>query len=305
MGIEFLVRPNDQPMTWDEFCRTTQPFSIALDGYVAEGPIIDIANKRANFNHHEGVVRIPTRATCLQVALYIRIGLFERHFRDQYGPKAYVYMNDCDHDVCLSRFAIKYSYLIKNPVNPCFNKVLGMVDILDTMAGAFPFDKDMPLLQELAWIFEPYTTFRLNGGVDRKNAWEFELILTLVEERIMAYILGDGEKLPLDTRFEVYKQYPTWAITQEIGAQAKIGMMSSGIVAGFYFRDRGNGRWTHTIWRMSDLEDFPVPGFIKHISRLDDAEWGGGDTVGGSNRVLGSKFSPDQLDEIARDYLRK
>ena len=56
---------------WEKFCHETPPYSIALDGFVAEGPRFSFKGLRANFNHHEGVDRLATRATCSQILLAV------------------------------------------------------------------------------------------------------------------------------------------------------------------------------------------------------------------------------------------
>lgn len=152
-NIALVVDPSTPPMSWHHFCRVTEPYAIALDGFVNEGPkfeqrravvsvtggrfclddfgerpaFVNLLQKqgqspeeakrcgdrirdggretfetlskqageafvteaeklgvicnlqdegpRANFNHHEGVSRLETRATCGQVLLAIRMGL--------------------------------------------------------------------------------------------------------------------------------------------------------------------------------------------------------------------------------------
>jgi len=64
MLIELKVRPKDSPMSWDDFVRKCGKYSIALDGYVADSPKLDPLVPVANFNHHENVSRLETRATC-------------------------------------------------------------------------------------------------------------------------------------------------------------------------------------------------------------------------------------------------
>jgi len=95
--IEFIAKPREV-VSWIEFCSTHPRFSIALDGYVPEGPIYQPPEKggpRRNFNHHEGVDRLATRSTCAQVYVAIKMGLFEC-FRERGFPHASVYFNDCD-----------------------------------------------------------------------------------------------------------------------------------------------------------------------------------------------------------------
>ncbi len=71
------------------FVAMAPAFSIALDGYVRGGPQYDWRGPHISFNHHEDVDRLATRATCAQVLMSLRSGLFGR-FRDGQGPKAQV-----------------------------------------------------------------------------------------------------------------------------------------------------------------------------------------------------------------------
>ena len=49
--------------TWDEFQKGTPSESIALDGYVLDGPKFDMDTKHINFDHHNLVQRLSTRST--------------------------------------------------------------------------------------------------------------------------------------------------------------------------------------------------------------------------------------------------
>ena len=64
MAVTLHMRPQDEPLTWEQFCATVGPYAVALDGYVAAGPRFDPAGPRVNFNHHEEVDRLATRSTC-------------------------------------------------------------------------------------------------------------------------------------------------------------------------------------------------------------------------------------------------
>lgn len=106
-GVRLFCQPKDVPLTWDEFVRRCPPFSIALDGYVNSKPLFDPKGPHLNLDHHTGVDRLTTRATCGQTLVVIRQGLFNA-FKDNKGAKANVFVNDCDQDVALSFFLLKY-----------------------------------------------------------------------------------------------------------------------------------------------------------------------------------------------------
>ena len=300
MTVSLLIKPHDAPLSWREFCHKTPRFSIALDGYVNDGPRFDQTNIHINFNHHENVSRLETRATCAQVLLAIRQGLFER-FRVDGHPQAQVYVNDCDEDVCISWFLLNNKHVAEQMINPLLNKLVAMEDFLDATAGAYPLPKDLPALQELAWVFEPYRRFRLSGGLDRKHSDDFSGVITDIENRIMRYIVGRSEKIILDTRYEKIGGGKNWTMIKEIGAQARTGAFADGIKAYVAVRERPDGRWVYTIGRMSILIPFNVPKILEALNKAEACKndrWGGGDIIGGSPRVNGSALNPDKVVEI-------
>jgi hypothetical protein len=309
MSITLKMLPQTPPRTWEQFCVESEPFSIALDGYVADGPRFDPSGPRANFNHHEIVNRLATRATCAQVLIAIRQGLFSR-FRNGRGLRASLYANDCDEDVCTSVFLLKNSHLVVNAMNPLINRLVSMEDVLDTTAGAYPYPKDLPALSELAWVFQPYRQFRLSGGLDEKNPTAYEAVLDDVCGRIAQYIVGKGRTVRLDTRYERLGGGENWTLVREIGANGRTGMFADGIRAYVSVRERPNGNFTYTIGRMSPFIDFDISTIIARLNELEgatDAEdrWGGGDNIGGSPRVAGSRLTTKEVTNAIESAVKK
>lgn len=297
-------------MTWEQFVAGAPPFSIALDGYVADGPRLDTRGPHACFNHHENVSRLETRATCAQVLMSIRQGLFEC-FREEGAVRASVFVNDCDEDVCLSWFLLKHGWLAEHVMNPAINKLVGMEDVLDATAGAYPFPVDLPALRELAWVFEPYRRLRLSGELDKKDRASYEAVVTDVEGRIMRHLTHQGGEIQIDTRYDRIGGGRGWAMIRELGAQARTGAFADGIKAYVAVRERPDGRHVYTVGRMSLFIDFfRVPEII---SALNEAEgttgkadrWGGGDTIGGSPRVAGSALDPAQVAVVVNDVVTR
>lgn len=60
--IQIEIRPRES-VSWLKFCEIAPPKSIALDGFVTDGPYWDEKSLRANFDHHSGVVREATMST--------------------------------------------------------------------------------------------------------------------------------------------------------------------------------------------------------------------------------------------------
>lgn len=304
MNIKLRMEPLRPVMSWEDFCKQVEPFSIAIDGYVAAGPRFDGAGPWANFNHHEEVDRLATRATCAQVLIAIRQGLFDC-FSNNQMPAAIVYANDCDEDVCTSWFLLNNSHLAEHTINPLLNRLVSVEELMDATAGAYPLPASSPVLEELAWVFEPYRRFRVSGEIDKREARSFEAIVADVGNRIMRYVTGRGEKIPLDTRFEKVFSTSRWSMIREVGANAKTGMFASGIKAYVSARERTNGRWSYTVGRMSQFINFDV---LKILNALSVAEgegerWGGGNTIGGSPRASGSRMSPDEVMKIVNSVI--
>jgi hypothetical protein len=297
--IQLHMQPDKAPLSWAEFGKTSPSFAIALDGFVKEGPRFDIAAPRANFNHHEEVDRLATRATCAQVLMAIRQGLF-RTFRDDQGTRADVFANDCDEDVCTAWFLLKNAHLAEHTMNPAINRLVAMEECLDATAGAYPFPADLPALRELAWVFEPYRQFRLSGGLEKREARSFFCVVEDVEHRIQQHIVGKGKEIPLDTRFEVIRRgdNQAWTMVREIGAQARTGMFAAGITTYVTLREREKGRWDYVIGRLSPFIRFSPLQLASTFNKIENCAqdcWGGSDMIIGSPRVNGSQLTPDQI----------
>lgn len=300
MTTNIIVEPTQPPLSWDAFVHSKEPYSIALDGYVYGAPqfLRTSAGPWANFNHHEEVDRLSTRATCGQVLIAIRQGLFHT-FRDNHGIRLNVFVNDCDEDVCTSWFLLKNPQIAENPVNPLLNRLVDIEDKLDCTAGAYPIHKDTAILQEMAWIYDPYRKFRVNGGLDRRNGDEFQQVIENVSLRIMAHLVGRGGSIPLDFRYEVLDRGKEWAMVRETGANARTAMVSNGIDAFISVRDRADGKWVYSIGRTSQFIDFDVPAILARANEEEKAKvFGGGNTIGGCRE--GSTLSPETMVRIVK-----
>lgn len=302
MSVELFVEPSRSPLTWEGFTFEAPRFSVALDGYVGEGPAYDPTGPFANFNHHEGVDRLATRATCGQVLVAVRQGLFDS-FRDEYGPKANVFVNDCDEDVCMSWYLLRQGYVAEQIFNPILNKLVHIEDMLDATAGAYPFPRDMPALRELAWIFQPYRNFRKSGEIDKRDPQAFKTVIEDVCRRIDQALVGHPGEVGLNTNYCKCGGGPNWVLVDESrsGEYLKTGMFADGVRAYVSYRERPDGNFVYTIGRMSQFIPFDVAHFLKVLDEIEgnpDDHWGGGNTIGGSPRVAGSRLTPDEVTAI-------
>ncbi len=270
------------------------PFSVAIDGYVNDGPKFQEEGPRANFDHHHGVSRLETRATCAQVLMAVRMGLFDC-FRDENGPRLTVYANDCDQDVCTAWTILKNHFIAEQAASPLLNRLVSMEDVLDA-------------LQELAWVFEPYTQFRIAGGLQKRDASAFTSIVTDVERRILQHVVGKGESVPIDTRYERIGGGKGWTMVHEVGIQARFGMRADGIKAFVSVKERKDSRRDYVIARVSELIRFPVLRMFDVLNTLEgnkQEKWGGATTIGGSPRIAGSRLGVEEVGRVIEECVER
>lgn len=311
MTVKLFIHPNNGGMSWNKFVEESPAYSVALDGYVNVGPRFDHDKMIVNFNHHEEVDRLATRATCAQCLMAIRQGFFSS-FRTKDGPAANVFVNDCDEDVCVSWFLLNNHYLVLNTMNPLVNKLVAMEDALDSTAGAYPFPADLPALQELAWVFAPYRQFRLNHGLESGDADAYKDIIMDVELRIMQYITGHGKSIPLNTKYKIIGGGTGWSMVEELGMHARTGMFGDGIKAYVSVRKRQtySDRFTYTVGKLSPFIPLDLLKLTSILNKADpsvtdDDKWGGGNNIMGSPRVHGSLLSPDEIQKIIEDMIHE
>jgi hypothetical protein len=131
ISAELFVRTEIPPISWEDFITTHPVGSIALDGYVGEGPQFDPNGPYLNANHHEGVKRLETLSTAQQILMDVRMGMDKSFSKDGiFAPN--VYVNDCDQDVCAAWFLLDNIHQSRNP-SPALNRFINV-------AGTFPYD---------------------------------------------------------------------------------------------------------------------------------------------------------------------
>ncbi len=305
-NTSLYMRPGAAPLGWAEFCTTHGPYAIALDGYVEAGSRFDPSGPRLNLDHHTGVDRLATRAACAQALLAVRQGLFDC-FRDGRGPRAEVFANHCDEDVCTSLFVLSHADLAAHGKTPALERLVSLVDALDTTAGAYQLPADLSALKELAWVFAPYYSFRRGGGLDRAHPEAHRGVVAEVSSRIERHLEGHGGSHLLDGRYERRGGGPGWSLIRELGPHARLAATADGIRAYVSVREREDGRWAYVVGRASPFVPFDVPGILGALNEAEGAamdRWGGSDLVGGSPRARGSRLSPREVEQVINGLTR-
>ncbi|MDQ3896207.1 MAG: hypothetical protein M3326_02970 [Actinomycetota bacterium] len=276
-----------------EWLRAQPAPAIALDGCVRgpsrwcpDGPY-------ASMNHHEGVDRGSTRATCEQAVLLVSQGLWDTMTRDGV-PCADVHVNDCDADVCTAVWALGHPDRLDEPA---VQRLIGLEGILDTTGGCFtPPWADSETLAELAWTFEPYQGRRDHG--DPIDGVVMTAVIEEVGDRITALVDGRGDRRPAWGDFELVARRGAVAAVVEHGPYARIAARRAGIQTLVAERRCGDRR-VITLAKTSPFVTTDLNVAYARLNRLDgcpdDDGWGGSDLVGGSPRGRGTGLALDLI----------
>jgi hypothetical protein len=305
LAVNLKIVPG-KTVSREEFVSTHPPFSIALDGYVRGQPFLHVADDGPyrNFNHHESVDRSCTSATCEQVRRAVILGLYDL-YRSEHGPRATVWVNDCDQDVCLA------TWILFNPARaaePWVRTIAYVEDLLDMSAGSFPMPEERDLLGEVRWVFEPYTAQRPNL-VDL-TAQDMDDILREVHGRIERFLAGTGASLPVIGNYHRIGGGHGWVLVEIDHQHARQKMIEAGIRAAVELYSRPGEPYLYSVWRRSEyIVDFPV---AEILARLNDVEglapadgWGGSENVGGSPRGRGSSLSPVEVEAVVNSVVAR
>ena len=276
--------------------------SIALDGYVAGGPRFDAAGPYLNANHHEDVNRLATLSTAQQILMNVRMGMKKTFAVDgEFSPN--VYVNDCDQDVCTAWYLLEHIDRTRNPA-PGLNRFVNVAGTLDATAGAFPYDRSLRTLEEMAWVFDPYASFRASGEMARKDNAQYEHVIREVGRRITQHLAGNGHTVSLELGYETIGGGDGWTMIREIGKDGRVGAMAAGVDAYVTAQELPNGRWRYTLGRRSEFIPFDIPVLLDRLNRAEQNEqdqWGGSDIIAGSPRVGGSKLNPHEVQSVIND----
>jgi len=308
INVKIIVRPG-RVVRWTKF-RRYPLFSIALDGYCYGPTRFSKDARRINLNHHEGVNDVAVRATCGQARTLVKQQLYAE-FRDEEGPRATLYANDCDQDVCLATYVLMMPHQV---ARPRLRQLVSIEDYLDSSGGLYQPDNDemRTLMRVQAWVFEPYTNVRIAGVLPKLSGAAMLEIIEGVHERIKLYLYGHGEqKEKLDIEYKTIVEHEVWSMVREIGAEAKTGMVRKGMRAYVSFLGEYDGRYRYSMGRLNPVVPFPVREILhclneaEGIDSRDIERWGGGSNRGGSPRIKGSKLSPDEVEVVVEECVRR
>lgn len=309
MAIKMVFEPR-KTVIWADFSQNFPRHSIAVDGYCAGPPQFDARRCVLNINHHEGVDRLATRASCDQAFVAVADGLYDT-FRDKKGPDAALYCNDCDQDVALASYILTRPHLVDHPR---LRGLIRICDLMDTSMGIMPHRSRWQALRQLAWATEPYTKARTSGRLPELDGEGMMAVVEAVHRRLDDLISGRRIRFRrMNTHFETIGGGKEWTFVRECGSQARIGMAEHGIRAfvALVHEDQETGVYRYSIGRLSLFIPFPQEMIFTALNQAegiaaDDLDhWGGGPTAGGSPRKRGSRLNPSEVEKIVNACVNK
>lgn len=305
MSIHLHMRPDIPAMSWDEFRAQMPTRSIALDGFIKGPPAIDVTGLYFNFDHHDGPPRASMHCTAVQVLEAVRTGLMNL-LMPTGDEEVHVWMRDNDPDVALAVYAIEKHWFVCARVNPAIHRLYGHIEDMDCSSGLCDVPRDMPIVGQSAWIFQPYWQYRMSGIIDRKDPSAHLGVLRDVIHRVNEFVVGRGNQIPIDDRYEKLSGGDDWVMIREIGPHARMKMARRGVKAFVSARERSDGRWVYTLCRESAyIYWFPIPEIGAFLNQEEEASnhFGGGDIVYGNAYGNASARSPEELSRAINGYL--
>ncbi|MBU1915685.1 hypothetical protein KKC47_00975, partial [Patescibacteria group bacterium] len=309
-NLRIIVQPGRE-VRWSQFQRYP-PFSIALDGFCVGPTRFSKDGQRITLDHHRGVNDVAVRATCGQAREIVKQGLYD-DWRDEAGPRATMFVNDCDQDVCAATFVLMNPDWVGRPL---LRKYIGLEDHLDSSSGLYLPDNDefRTLVHVMSWIHEPYTTARLLGELHHLSGESMLEIIRAVHERIRLFLFGHGQqKDKLDYSYELLAKHEIWSMIRETGSDARLGLARDGIRAFVsYLGEDGGGYHRYSIGRRIQSVPFPVREILECLNEAEGirpqtalGRWGGGSNRGGSPRIRGSKLTPSEVETVVENCIQR
>lgn len=308
--------PRVPPVPFEVFCREYPSRSIAIDGFVAGGLTqhrFDNEGSWLSIDHHGPQAGLLLRVSCEQVHDVILSPSYFGRFVNrakEFAPQ--VYASHPDEDVCTCVWLLKNAKRLREERLPRLETLLWLEGRLDATAGTYRFPPGyLQKLLRLNYVFEPYRTFKAEGGLARKNPEEYQEVVRVVCDRITEFVNGGTRELPFDTRHEVLGSGPFWLMIREIGLHARREIFRDPAVHGFISvcplsrGPDGRQRWRYVMGSRASWSPFRTAAFGEYLNQVEGCSadrWGGNDVVWGSPQATGSTIPPEKLQKLARTF---
>lgn len=276
-----------------------EPKSIALDGY-CQGPAIDVEGERFSFDHHDGCVRLLTRATCAQVMDAILLGLNPRGFT--------IYVNDVDGDTALAVWLLQNHSRVMEPL---VRRIVETVGAVDAHGPAYPTVE--PKLADAFYqgAMKPVSDLHRAKKYGEANLEELLAICVENIDKLVAGTLDWTPRPEKEQSFEITHTGNGWVMAKSDDFIFDL-LYANGHTKAIAYQVLGDGSIAFTVGKKSELVGgFPVGPHSKVgtiLNALNEREkgWGGSSTIGGAPRNADgsrSRLTPDEIFAIVESLV--
>ena len=288
---------------------------IYLDGVAQCKPFMDLDNYVYNFDHHEGVVRPFTIATCEQVLVMVMKGM------DLRGRDWKIYANEPDLDTVLSIWLLlNHVRVQQKPPDELRNlyTLIRLESVIDAHGLELIHLSGLPIniLNKTRKIIDYLREEEID--LKRHALWEESDFLehtALVLEKIDRLIYRSDEFLDFQdlqelARVEIVDNRVAAAVESPQGIyelEPFLARLYGEKLAIVILRNEAGG------YTLRQMDHFMPGGDLKNIYRklnfLDPAvkcrtsnqQWGGSGDIGGSPRGIGTQLTPREIAQACRD----
>lgn len=298
--VEVDVRMHaGRSVTFEEFRRIHEAPSIALDGYVDGPPCWDGTGPWGNMDHHAGVERLAHPATCQQVAVATRAGLWDW----LPGRRVTVHLNDCDADASLSVWLLRHPGRVHQPAVEALVRAEGAVDA----AGGCPVEPvPLRMLETMAWVFAPYDAWRRDPWADTGDEARLSVV-EAVGDRLDAYAEGRAGRAETAGGYRQLHATEHVVAVEEEGPYTRLRLRDDGWRCYVSSRYHG-GRVVMSIGCTDPNVPVDLLSVWDALNRAEGLDtdrgdrWGGSDAIGGSPRSAGTSLVIEQVCQIVESH---
>lgn len=315
--VELNIEPRFKEK-WGDFLTHCGPNAIALDGRVVGKTQYDSELPAANFNHHEGVDRAKTDATCKQVFDALKSDDL-KNFQKDNQPDFRLFVEDCDGDVstCVALFEM-YCEDKKIFDNARLKQLVMIENNLDKSFGINPDDDQnkttIEQIEEILWVYEPYQSARRQGKTAVMDTPGMSEIIKKIGERIRKFVDNKAEKITYDGRYKVLGGGKDWTMVKEIGNEARMQIIRDGMnailsVEEIQSPEDTEPKWRYTFIKTSAEVEIPISELCAFFNKQEGIDptstdtWGGSNLNFGSPRSAHSKTPPEKMEQLLNKFL--
>ncbi|PIR52187.1 hypothetical protein COU77_01555 [Candidatus Peregrinibacteria bacterium CG10_big_fil_rev_8_21_14_0_10_49_16] len=280
-GTTFFFAHGKDAVNAETFFSDYPAYSWGIDGFVDGPPEVREAEEgdeedgpRVNSDHHSGLDRYSTFATCFQIYMHIKERLVQKFKRpDDDKPNLNIFFNDIDEDILMSLWLFRnHTNIGENTEDDALRPLLTDVGLLDMTSTTFPLPQKRK--EEIKWMFYPFMSAKRGGYFEKLTITDVAYLLERTFHNIDETLEGRGGRIPLADTYEILGGGGTngnrWHLIREEGSEARGTMMKDGIHTGIvHIRAREDDHHTYTVIKLAEESTFPITELFPFFNQIE------------------------------------